>query len=158
VDHWWIRLKTGQELHFHLSDEQDNSQQLRSLLIDLWRLIRECELEENGELNQHSPKRRHYSQAYSDLQLQVEFLSICLKDDLPIEVQRWLRFIRWKDGPPFRIPDILTIQESSEDCCESAGPARHPLKITHFGGKSVEIIGSHNIFISSQSSYEELFL
>jgi hypothetical protein len=156
VDHWWIRLKTGQQLQFHLSDEQDNSGQLRSLSIDLWRLIRECKIAENGEPGQHAPRKRHFAKAYSELQLHVEFLSICLKDDLPIEVQRWLRFIRWQNGRPFRIRDDPEVRSSVEDCCELAGPARRPLELPQFGVKPVEIIDSQNIFSQDQRLYEEL--
>jgi hypothetical protein len=141
VDYWRIRLKTGQQLQIHLSDEIDNSGQLRSLPIDLWRLIRECEIAENGEPGQYSPKRRHFAKAYSELQLQVEFLSICLKDDLPEEVQRWLRFIRWKHGPPFkqRWEDPVLSADSMQIDCGLVGPARQPLELHQFGVKSVEI-------------------
>jgi hypothetical protein len=129
VDHWWIRIRTGQQLQFYLSDEQDNSSQMRTLVIDLWRLIRECEIAENDVQEEHSPRRCHSTKAYLELQLQVEFLSICLKQDLPIEVQRGLRFVRWKHRAPFR--ERLQQSEASvslQNDCELTGPARRPIR------------------------------
>jgi hypothetical protein len=68
--------------------------------MDLWRLIRECQIAEIEQVDPHAPKKRHYDQAYEELQFQTELLSIEMGEDIPEEARRWLRFIHWQNGPP----------------------------------------------------------
>jgi hypothetical protein len=76
VDHWRIRLKTGRQIQFYLGEEEDgNTSELRSTIIDLWRLIRECQMADMDAPDPHSPNPKHYGQFYNELQLQVELLS-----------------------------------------------------------------------------------
>jgi hypothetical protein len=103
VDHWHIRLRTGKQIHIYLSDEEGNSAQLRDLTIDLWRLLRQCQIAEIEKPDPNSPTNRHYLQAIYELRLQLEFLSVTLGEELPAEVRRWLKFAHWQNGPPFKI-------------------------------------------------------
>lgn len=119
VDHWRIRLKTGKQIHFSLSDEEGNSLGLRNLVIDLWRLIQDCQLAEMDAVDPHAPTQRHYTQACNELQLQIELLSIGLGEDLPAEVRRWLKFKHWENGPPVKKRKKL----ESPDLEQSLAPA-----------------------------------
>jgi hypothetical protein len=102
VDHSRIRLKTGKQIHFYLSDEEGNSLELRSLIVDLWRLIRDCQLAEMDTPCPQALTQRHYAQNYDELQLQVELLSIGLGENLPSEVHKWLKFKHWENGLPVK--------------------------------------------------------
>jgi hypothetical protein len=145
IDHWHIRLKSGEQIRLYLSeDSESHSLSMRTLLIDLWRLIRECELADPEIHEKPAPYHRHYVKAYEELQLQVEFLSICLNEELPEEVQRWLRFVRWKHGPPFKQRQ-LECPFGVEDCCEPVGLTRQPLDFNQVGVRSVRIDSSRQI-------------
>jgi hypothetical protein len=104
VDHWHIRLRTGKQIHIYLSDEEGPTEQLRDLIVDLWRLLRQCQIAEIEKPDPHSPTL----QAVYELRLQLEFLSIVLGEELPAEVRRWPRFAHWQNGPAFKKRKSLT--------------------------------------------------
>jgi phosphatidylserine/phosphatidylglycerophosphate/cardiolipin synthase-like enzyme len=59
LDHWHIRLKNGRRIHFCLSEEPGNMRELQTSVVDLWRLLRECQLAEIDAPDAHAPNRRH---------------------------------------------------------------------------------------------------
>jgi hypothetical protein len=138
-----------------LSDEEGNTPVLRKLTIELWQMIRECEIAEIEEPDPHAPQRRHYDQAYSELKLQTELLSIAMGEDIPDEVERWLKFSHWQNGPPFKKRKKVDSEKeqvlrlSSEQRCKVAGPTRQPLKIANFGVRPAEFIALRSEFMTT---------
>jgi hypothetical protein len=73
--------------------------QLREMLIDTWRPIREAQLIDfDDERKGLDP--RHFDKIYDEYQLEVELLSMSSGRDLPNEILRWISFKH--RGPPPR--------------------------------------------------------
>jgi hypothetical protein len=76
--------------------------EIRDSIIELWRLIRMAQLTNFDTNASARPSDNQCDRIYSELQMEVEMLSLTLGQDLPNEILEWLSFKHLPKGPPPR--------------------------------------------------------